>query len=454
MYLLGANKRGGQLSTATEEEVSKYLSRFQLRRSSSDGSRNFSSRGRPTNYLLGKYLAVSRFCHSVVHQSAFGGFITSAIVVASLLVGIQTYPGMDYIPGREDNTRAGRILNILDQTVLAVFAAEIVLKIVAEGRRPWRFFASGGHGSHAAGHRRSEADPEEEMWNKSQMGSTRSAAVEPPPALRLRVDFWNVFDFAVVVVCYLPLGASMLAVIRLFRLLRVLKLLRVLPGLQILVIGLLTSLSSISYVVASAAAGLYLYGILFVILLRDNDPDRFGSLEVALMTLFRVATLEDWTEVMYTAIEGCRVYPTDVKGGRCTDPAPLGWLAAPLFVSFVMLSTFVVLNLFIGVVIKNMEIAKAKLDELLKDEALKRLDGEAARDLKELRQLSKRIKKLHTRALRLEHGMQTTEYDMQLLMTRLEQRSRQYEVTSDKTVVEKPSRDRLRLLLRVVRLRS
>uniref|UniRef100_A0A061RB51 Ion transport domain-containing protein n=1 Tax=Tetraselmis sp. GSL018 TaxID=582737 RepID=A0A061RB51_9CHLO len=256
MYLLGANKRGGQLSTATEEEVSKYLSRFQLRRSSSDGSRNFSSRGRPTNYLLGKYLAVSRFCHSVVHQSAFGGFITSAIVVASLLVGIQTYPGMDYIPGREDNTRAGRILNILDQTVLAVFAAEIVLKIVAEGRRPWRFFASGGHGSHAAGHRRSEADPEEEMWNKSQMGSTRSAAVEPPPALRLRVDFWNVFDFAVVVVCYLPLGASMLAVIRLFRLLRVLKLLRVLPGLQILVIGLLTSLSSISYVVASAAAGL------------------------------------------------------------------------------------------------------------------------------------------------------------------------------------------------------
>ena len=56
---------------------------------------------------------------------------------------------------------------------------------------------------------------------------------EPFSITKIQLDFWNVFDFVVVVVCYLPLGANMVAVIRLFRLLRVLKLVKALPELQV-----------------------------------------------------------------------------------------------------------------------------------------------------------------------------------------------------------------------------
>ena len=67
-------------------------------------------------------------------------------------------------------------------------------------------------------------------------------AKEPFSITKIKFDFWNVFDFVVVVVCYLPLGANMVAVIRLFRLLRVLKLVKALPELQVRLIMALLDL--------------------------------------------------------------------------------------------------------------------------------------------------------------------------------------------------------------------
>ena len=84
-------------------------------------------------------------------------------------------------------------LTIMDAVVLYIFTAECVLKIVACGTKPWEY-----------------------IWFKG------------------GPEFWNIFDFVVVVVCYLPLGAGMVTVIRLFRLLRVLKLVKALPELQVM----------------------------------------------------------------------------------------------------------------------------------------------------------------------------------------------------------------------------
>lgn len=68
---------------------------------------------------------------------------------------------------------------------------------------------------------------------------------------------------------------------------------------------------------------------------------QWRSLGISLLTLFRVVTLEDWTDVMYTAINFC----------------PFSWM---YFVSFVVLGRFVVINLFIALVINNLDEAKAK----------------------------------------------------------------------------------------------
>ena len=78
---------------------------------------------------------------------------------------------------------------------------------------------------------------------------------------------------------------------------------------QVLVMGLIGSLSSIFYVALLLMLVFYLYGIMCVSFFRDNDPVHFGSLETAFLTLFRMSTFEDWTDVMYTQLYGCDVYP-------------------------------------------------------------------------------------------------------------------------------------------------
>ena len=75
-------------------------------------------------------------------------------------------------------------------------------------------------------------------------------------------------------------------------------------------------------------------------LFHQHDAERWGSLGAALLTLFQIVTLEGWVEVMEKALEF----------------RPLAWI---YFVSFVLIGTFVVLNLFIAVVVNNLEASKA-----------------------------------------------------------------------------------------------
>jgi voltage-gated sodium channel len=122
----------------------------------------------------------------------------------------------------------------------------IVMKMGAEGSRPWRFFK------------------------------------EP----------WNVFDFVIVAVVFLPINSQYATVLRLARLLRVLRLVRAVPRLQILVGALLKAIPSMGYVSLLLFLVFYMYGVAAVFLFGKNDPFRFGDLPTALVTLFQVATAE------------------------------------------------------------------------------------------------------------------------------------------------------------------
>ncbi len=250
---------------------------------------------------------MTAFLKSIADAAWFQNFIIGVILAAGVVVGVQTYG--DFA------ARHQTVLHFLDQTILWIFVAEVIIKIGAEGRRPWRYFQ----------------------------------------------DPWNLFDFVIVAVCFMPFGGSMVAVLRLARLLRVLKLVRALPDLQIIVMALLKSIPSMFYISILLFILFYLYAVLAVFTFGPNDPIHFADLQTAFLSMFRVATLEDWTDVMYINMYGCANYGYGGNEALCTESHAFGWWAAAFFSSFVLVATMIILNLFIGVIMNGMDDAKAEM---------------------------------------------------------------------------------------------
>jgi len=107
-----------------------------------------------------------------------------------------------------------------------------------------------------------------------------------------------------------------------------------------------------------------------MLLFKENDPWHFGVLPTAMLTLFRCATLEDWTDVMYINMWGCDRYGYDSMPEDCTSPLAWGWLATVYFVFFAVIGSMVLVTLFLGVVTTSMEQAsiRQKMEDDLKDE--------------------------------------------------------------------------------------
>lgn len=168
----------------------------------------------------------------------------------------------------------------------------------------------------------------------------RMLARLPKPVDYFR-DGWNIFDCAIVIVCYLPFSGQYAAVLRLLRVLRTLRLLTHIPKLRLIVETMLHSMSSIGYIAMLLGLLFYVYGIIAVFVFGEAAPEYFGSLSTAALTLFQIVTLEGWAEVL--------------KELKAHSP----W-AAPLFlVSFIILGTMIVLNLFIGVIVNSLAEAQA-----------------------------------------------------------------------------------------------
>jgi voltage-gated sodium channel len=244
----------------------------------------------------------------IVDAPTFQLAITLVIVFAGVLVGLET--------DGELVARHGGVLHALDRIVLAIFVGEIAIKVVAEGRAPQRYFR----------------------------------------------DPWNVFDFVIVVLCFLPMEGQYVTVLRLLRLLRVLRLLHALPRLQLLVAALLHSIPSMGYVAMFLGLLFYVYGVAAVFLFGGNDPMHFGDLGRSVLSLFTVVTLEGWAELMYTQMYGCDRFGYEGMEAQCTAPKTMPLLAPIYFVSFVLLGTMIVLNLFIGVIMNSMQQAADDLE--------------------------------------------------------------------------------------------
>ena len=158
---------------------------------------------------------------------------------------------------------------------------------------------------------------------------------------------------------------------------RVVRLVGTVPELKLIVNTLLKCIPSICYIGALLSILFYIYACLGTFLFRANDPIHFESLHISLLSLFRVATLEDWTDIMYTAIYGCQNYGYSGLQDLCKSSEAFPFLGWFYFVSFVLLATFVFLNLLIGVIISNMEDIKEK-ERMRLDPDLAKLGGSEA----------------------------------------------------------------------------
>ena len=244
--------------------------------------------------------------------------ITGCIAANALVIGLDTSVFL--------TERYGAWFHTANQVFLGIFVVEAAIKIAACWPKPHRYFQDG----------------------------------------------WNVFDFTIIVVSLLPSTGELATLARVARLLRVLRLVSALPELRLIVTTLVRSIPSMFNVICLLSIIFYIYAVAGYHLFHDIDPTHWRTLGISALTLFRIATLEDWTDVMYAAMEGY-------------------WWAWAFFVSFVVVGTFVIINLFIAVVLNNLDEAKA--------EQLRQLTTPPSREdlLRELRATQQSLTRLEAR---------------------------------------------------------
>lgn len=155
-------------------------------------------------------------------------------------------------------------------------------------------------------------------------------------------DPWNLFDSIIIFASILPINeADTLLVTRLLRVFRVLRLISIVPDLRSLINALLTAIPKMGYIALLMFIIFYIFGAFGTIFFHHVNPVLWGDIATAMLTLFRVSTFEDWTDVMYETME---VYP-------------FSWL---FYIVFIFLTAFVFLNMMVGVVLDVMMQETAK----------------------------------------------------------------------------------------------
>jgi voltage-gated sodium channel len=150
---------------------------------------------------------------------------------------------------------------------------------------------------------------------------------------------WNIFDLLVVAAAFIPGLSSQSTLLRLVRLLRVARLIAVIPELRTLAIGFVHSMRAVGGLALLTLILVYVYAILGWSMFSEGDPERWRDLTTSMMTLFQVLTLEGWIDFYDSAREINR----------------WAWV---YFISFILIATFVVLNMVIGVVLASLEEAR------------------------------------------------------------------------------------------------
>ncbi|MFI7641215.1 ion transporter [Nonomuraea sp. NPDC049400] len=179
-------------------------------------------------------------------------------------------------------------------------------------------------------------------------------------------DPWNIFDTLIVAIAFVPHSGG-LSVLRSLRILRALRLLSVVPSLRRVVSALLRAMPGMSSIVVLLALVLYVAAVMATKLYGDTVPERFGSLPTSLFTLYQTMTGDDWGNIARDVMK--------------THPS--AWI---FFTIFILVCTFVVLNLFMAVVVNAMDEENAEERAAIEDTT-----AHTQRILDELAELRKEV---------------------------------------------------------------
>lgn len=216
----------------------------------------------------------------IERSPSFQTAVIAIIILSALTIGAKTY---DLPPLAE------QVLLVLDYAITAFFLVEILFRFVACPRKR-RFF----------------------------------------------MDGWNLFDTLVVIGSLIPLDNSEAVLLgRLLRVFRVLRLVSVVPELRFLINSLIKAIPRMGYIALLMFIIFYIYAAIGSLFFSEVDEVLWGDVAISMLTLFRVATFEDWTDIMYA---------TQVS-------YPLSWI---YYLSFIFLTAFVFLNMMIGAILEVM----------------------------------------------------------------------------------------------------
>lgn len=184
-------------------------------------------------------------------------------------------------------------------------------------------------------------------------------------------DAWNIFDFLVVAIALIP-ATGPLQVLRALRILRVLRLITAVPSLKRVVGGLIGALPGMGSVVALLLLIFYVFAVMATKLFGEDFPNYFGNLTSSIFTLFQIMTLEAWADGIVRPV---------------MEKYPYAWL---FFIPYIVVTSFAVLNLFIGIVVSAMQSEH----EAEQAESRKIEQAEQATLLSELRALRTEVSSL------------------------------------------------------------
>jgi len=178
--------------------------------------------------------------------------------------------------------------------------------------------------------------------------------------LRFFLSGWNIFDFLIVGIALVP-GAQGFSVLRALRILRVLRVISVAPRLRRVVEGFITALPGMGSVFLLMAIIFYIGSVMATKLFGNSFPEWFGTLGLSAYSLFQIMTLESWSMGIVRPV--MEVYPH----------------AWAFFVPFIMVTTFAVVNLLVGLIVNSMQDAHSEEEgertDAYRDQVISRLEA-------------------------------------------------------------------------------
>ena len=234
--------------------------------------------------------------NKIAHANWFSNFITVVIIINAILIGVQT-------------EIHSVIINNVQHTILGIFIIEILIRFF--GRNSTKEYFS---------------------------------------------NYWNWFDITIVAIALIPpslfADGAALSALRVARVFRVIRMFKAFPELQLLVRVLLRSFQSVYFACLLLLVFMYMYSVIGVTLFSDlttvetahqNIVDPFGNIAEAFFSLFRVTTGEDWTDLRYDLMAK-------------TSPVVMN----TYFISWYVMSAFLLVNIVFGAIINNYEIVYAE----------------------------------------------------------------------------------------------